>query len=296
MLRSVWTQTKLMFNKKSFMISFTLMMIICTAEVVFNAYGITIMRSDDDGFVGNDPSSVVSSFEAFILCISSNLLNYIELLFPFICALPFSFSILTDKIENTDTLLCAYSGKRNYIISKIVAVFIGSFVIFFVPLMINDILNYLIFDNSMGANLFNSNWRFNGWGVMRATDYPNAPFGDLLAASPFAYSALHAAMFSLMAGVFGVLALACSVFCRKNKVIAFAPGFLIINILQFLENYNMNSSIETKYTAVDPFLYVTYYYCDGRIGMNYGAFFIALGLIVVISSAILLFGGRKDLI
>lgn len=134
---------------------------------------------------GNDPSSVITSFEAFILCVPSGLLSYLELLFPFLCALPFSFSILTDKAANTDTLLCAYCGKRRYIISKITAAFIGSFLIFFVPLMINGCLNYLIFDNSMGANLFNPNWRFNGFGVMRATDYPNAPFENCWRLRPF---------------------------------------------------------------------------------------------------------------
>jgi hypothetical protein len=162
--------------------------------------------------------------------------------------------------------------------------------------MINGCLNYLIFDNSMGANLFNPNWRFNGFGVMRATDYPNAPFGELLAAAPFLYSMLHAFMFSLMSGVFGVLALACSVFCRRNKVLTFGVGFLIINIMQFLENYSMNDDIDKKYTALDPFKYVTYYYCDGRSGVNYLAFFIAMGAVIVVSSALLLFCGRKDYI
>ena len=296
MIRCILTQTKIMLNKKGFKFGFTVMMLICLAEVLINAYGVTAFRMEGDGFPGNDPSSVISSFEAFILCIPSGLLGYLELLFPFLCALPFSFSLLTDKAANTDTLLCAKCGKRRYIISKIAAAFIGSFLIFFIPLMINDCLNYIIFDNSMGANLFNPNWRFNGFGVMRATDYPNAPFGELLAASPFMYSALHALLFSLMSGVFGVLALASSVFCRRNKVLAFGAGFLILNILRFLENYSLNDEPCKKYTALDLFKYVTYYYCDGRTGMNYGAFFIALGAVIVICSALLLFCGRKDYI
>ena len=296
MIKSILTQTKIMLNKKGFMFGFSAMMMICLLEVVFSSYGVTALRMEGDGFPGNDPSSVITSFEAFILCVPSGLLSYLELLFPFLCALPFSFSILTDKAANTDTLLCAYCGKQRYIISKITAAFIGSFLIFFVPLMINSCLNYLIFDNSMGANLFNPNWRFNGFGVMRATDYPNAPFGELLAASPFLYSMLHAFMFSLMSGVFGVLALACSVFCRRNKVLTFGGGFLIINIMQFLENYSMNDDIDKKYTALDPFKYVTYYYCDGRSGVNYLAFFIAMGAVIVVSSALLLFCGRKDYI
>jgi hypothetical protein len=99
-----------------------------------------------------------------------------------------------------------------------------------------------------------------------------------------------------MSGVFGVLALACSVFCRRNKVLTFGVGFLIINIMQFLENYSMNDDIDKKYTALDPFKYVTYYYCDGRSGVNYLAFFIAMGAVIVVSSALLLFCGRKDYI
>ena len=263
MIKSILTQTKIMLNKKGFMFGFSAMMMICLLEVVFSSYGVTALRMEGDGFPGNDPSSVITSFEAFILCVPSGLLSYLELLFPFLCALPFSFSILTDKAANTDTLLCAYCGKRRYIISKITAAFIGSFLIFFVPLMINGCLN---------------------------------PFGELLAAAPFLYSMLHAFMFSLMSGVFGVLALACSVFCRRNKVLTFGVGFLIINIMQFLENYSMNDDIDKKYTALDPFKYVTYYYCDGRSGVNYLAFFIAMGAVIVVSSALLLFCGRKDYI
>ena len=184
--------------------------------------------------------------------------------------------ILTDKAANTDTLLCAYCGKRRYIILKITAAFIGSFLIFFVPLMINGCLNYLIFDNSMGANLFNPNWRFNGFGVMRATDYPNAPFGELLVCALFLYSMLHAFMFSLMLGsvrgacscLFGVL--------QKEQSADLRGRILIINIMQFLENYSMNDDIDKKYTALYSFKYVTYHYCDGRSGVNYLAFFIVM--------------------
>lgn len=296
MIRCILTQTKIMLGKKGFMFGFTAMMIICLGEVLISAYGVTAFRMEGDGFPGNDPSSVISSFEAFILCIPSGLLGYLELVFPFLCALPFSFSLLTNKAANTDTLLCAKCGKGRYVISKICAAFMGSFLIFFIPLMINDVLNYLVFDNSMGADLFDPNWRFNGFGVMRETDFPNAPFGDLLAASPFMYSALHAFMFSLMAGAFGVLALACSVFCGRNKVLTFGAGFMILNILRFLESWSLNGEPDKKYTALDPFGYVTCYYCDGRAGMDYGAFFIALGAVVVISSALLLFCGRKDYI
>ena len=294
MIRCILTQTKIMLCKKGFKFGFTATMIICLAEVLINAYGVTAFRMEGDGFPGNDPSSVISSFEAFILCIPSGLLGYLELLFPFLGALPFSFSLLTDKAANTDTLLCAKCGKRRYIISKTAAAFIGSFLIFFIPLMINDLLNYIVFDNSMGADLFDPNWRFKGFGVMRKTDFPDAPFGKLLAASPFLYSALHALLFSLMSGVFGVLALASSVFCRRNKVLAFGAGFMILNIMRFLENYSLNNDIDKKYTALDPFKYVTYYYCDGRTGMNYGAFFITMGAVVIISSALLIFCGRND--
>ena len=140
MIKSILTQTKIMLNKKGFMFGFSAMMMICLLEVVFSSYGVTALRMEGDGFPGNDPSSVITSFEAFILCVPSGLLSYLELLFPFLCALPFSFSILTDKAANTDTLLCAYCGKRRYIISKITAAFIGSFLIFFVPLMITAVL------------------------------------------------------------------------------------------------------------------------------------------------------------
>ena len=296
MIRSILTQTKIMMNKKGFMFTFTAVMIICLAEVIINSYGISFYRMGGNGFPENDASSVISSFEAYILCVPSGLLSYIKLLFPFLCALPFSFSILTDKSANTDTLLCTYCGKRRYLISKIAATFIGSSLIFFIPLMVNNCLNYLIFDNSMGANLFNPNWRWSGFGVMRTTDYPNAPFGDIIAVSPFLFCALHAFLFSIMSGVFGILALACSIFCRRNKVLTFGIGFLIINIMQFLENYISNDDIEKKYTALDPFIYVTFYYCDGRTGMNYGAFFISLGALIVLSSALLIYLSRKDYI
>ena len=104
MIKSILTQTKIMLNKKGFMFGFSAMMMICLLEVVFSSYGVTALRMEGDGFPGNDPSSVITSFEAFILCVPSGLLSYLELLFPFLCALPFSFSILTDKAANTDTL------------------------------------------------------------------------------------------------------------------------------------------------------------------------------------------------
>ena len=93
MIKSILTQTKIMLNKKGFMFGFSAMMMICLLEVVFSSYGVTALRMEGDGFPGNDPSSVITSFEAFILCVPSGLLSYLELLFPFLCALPFSFRL-----------------------------------------------------------------------------------------------------------------------------------------------------------------------------------------------------------
>ena len=83
MIKSILTQTKIMLNKKGFMFGFSAMMMICLLEVVFSSYGVTALRMEGDGFPGNDPSSVITSFEAFILCVPSGLLSYLELLFPF---------------------------------------------------------------------------------------------------------------------------------------------------------------------------------------------------------------------
>lgn len=296
MLRNISTQTKIMLNKTGFKASFTIVMVFCMAEVVMNSFGVKYMRGLDDGFVGNDPSSVITTFEAFMLCEPSNMLSFIRLLFPFLCALPFSFSLLTDKLTNTDVLFCAYGGKGRYVVSKAAATFIGSFVIFFVPLLIQLGLNYMIFDSSMGADIFNPNWNFSGWGVMRATDYPCAPFGNILARSPFLFSLMYCGMFSLMSGVFGVFALACSVFCRRNKVMSFAAGFLVLNILQYADDYAMNGDIDEKYTVLDPFSYITFYYHGGAYGLNYKLFYIFLGILLVISALILAISARTDYI
>ena len=296
MFRSILTQLRVMLNKRGFQVSFSAVMVICLGEVILNCYGFKGMRGWDDGFVGNDPSSAITTFEAFILCQSSNLLDLLELLFPFLCLLPFSFSLLTDKTTNTDVLFCAYEGKRRYVISKIIAVFVGSFIIFMIPLCIEILVNYIIFDNSMGANIFDPNWRFTGWGVGRVTDYPGAPFGDILAMSPLLFSLLYAFFFSVMGGVFGVFGLACSVFCRKNKALAFAGGFVIFNILQFLEDYSMNGDVEQKYTALDPFRYTTFYYFSGYIVLDYALFFGFLAAILAISCIILFISSKLEMI
>lgn len=105
MIKSILTQTKIMLNKKGFMFGFSAMMMICLLEVVFSSYGVTALRMEGDGFPGNDPSSVITSFEAFILCVPSGLLSYLELLFPFLCALPFSFRYLPTR-QPTRILCC----------------------------------------------------------------------------------------------------------------------------------------------------------------------------------------------
>jgi hypothetical protein len=162
--------------------------------------------------------------------------------------------------------------------------------------MIELALDYLIFDNSMGANIFNPNWNFTGWGVMRATDYANYPFGDILARSPLAFSIMYSAMFSLMSGVFGFFALACSVFFRGKKSLSFIPGFVILNVLVYAEDYAMNGDIDTKYTELDPFRYVSYYYTNGYYGLNYGLFFASLLLLVIIGAVILTVSVKTDYI
>ncbi|MBR1751439.1 MAG: hypothetical protein IJ740_11280 [Ruminococcus sp.] len=62
MIKNILIQTKIMLNKKGFMFGFTAMMIIYLGEVLISAYGIIVFRMEGDGFPGNDPLSVISSF------------------------------------------------------------------------------------------------------------------------------------------------------------------------------------------------------------------------------------------
>jgi len=66
-------------------------------------------------------------------------------MFPFVVILPFSFSYFEDKETQTYNFYVSRMGKKNYILSKAIVSFCGSFLIIFIPFLLNMLLNHITY-------------------------------------------------------------------------------------------------------------------------------------------------------
>lgn len=234
---------------------------------------------------GIEQAVMYSFLEISVLSQENKVGWYVVMFFSFLLVLPGGMSLAVDKKTKTDILWVGRCGKKNYLISKMIAVFLVTFLCFFIPFIIELGLNLLAFPATAHGNL-------GGWELYRES-YENVRqyfLFTLYYAHPALYAVIMSVIISTAAALLSMVPLACSCFFYKYYAYLLVPVYFLLSLFQ-----------KTKFSFGKVNFSHNYYYyfqwCHGNIHREdlfvFGCLIMAISLL---SCVVVLYSVRKDTI
>lgn len=265
------SRLSLCFRQNGFIFSMTLMLSFSIGTFVYNALH----------FKNLDTSQIIGASNLLATSARSVFIGYFEMLFPFAVIMPFCFNYITDREQNNIGVISIRSSRSAYYISSWITAFVGGFVIIFIPLIINFLLNVTTFP--IAGMLDDTN--MNTYASAHITEYWSKYIAaDLYVKHPIAHNLLFIFIPSLFSGIVCVFVYSVSFFVKRYKLLLFMPFYGVHYVLSALEN---KTEINVYY-----FRYITQ--LEVASGKNVGFFAMLCILMLGISVAILIRKIKSD--
>lgn len=271
-IQAISMQMRLMINKKEFQITYIINM---GYVLLTYLYYVTY-------YWGEDVSTIASPSAVFALLTKSKFFDLYISIVPFLVVFPFAMSFMDDKKNYLLPILQVRSGVKVYYISKAVGCFIGGFLSFFIPLMIGILLNVLTFPESgitFLGDYFDMNFdaAITGADVLIRTRWAGLWFPRLFIDSPDLYNILFCIFFSIAMGISSMFLYVVSFFIKRQKLLLLLPFFLIVSVLNIMDEYNM---VHPPYVCFKVMQYIT---VNAMYGKNPVYIYIFLLLMILFS-------------
>lgn len=258
-INMIHMQLRLMMNKKEFQLVYVINIgyILLTYFMHIRAYW------------GYEVSTILSpgSASAIVYHYNNKVYHIYMVLIPFLLVLPFAMSFIDDNKSLILPVMQIRSGIRVYYVSKGITCFIGGFIAFFMPLLINLFLNHFTFPDSgltFIGDLYDVNFDWRTTGVMLAieTKWPRMWFLRLFLASQEGYVLLFCILFSAIMGIWGTFVYVLSFVLNKSKLILLLPFYLITACFERLELFSRGREPYVCYSVI------SYFMVDGWYGKS----------------------------
>lgn len=220
------------------------------------------------------------SNENFILMSTNTraILMILALFFPLLSICIYAGSYSKERKENITYSIILRSSKGKYVVSKSLAIIAVTFLSFFIPLFINQILCYLVFP----MDGLDNRWGIPNYDLIQS--YSGKALFDLFRIQyPFIYNLLYILIYSILGSVLALLAYGIS-FINKIKrfqgIQVNVSIFIVVMIVSYVAQM-------LKINMLDYLSYVQ----PGRNGTFYG--FIIITVLMLLSAIILIFKGYK---
>ncbi len=254
MLQSIKYEIIVMIHKKEFIVAFCFMMVFLLVAFLYACEGqwgleVSEVLAADYLYAGQHSSAAWGIF-MYLIC--------------FIVVLPHAMSYINDIESGTQSLVLVRSSRLRYYVSKNIAVFLGNFMIIFIPFLFNFILCHLTFSEL-------PNYGFGEYGLpnyfrtITGSNYiyasqvrhPGIPMIGLFVQSPELYALLYLLILASTAGIMGNFVLCISFFIKKHRIFLFLPIYLIITFSGVATSYSemmayrSTDRVFTNYTIMD---------------------------------------------
>ena len=221
MVKSTIAQIRYLMSRNGSIISFYILLL----TVVIN-YLKNVLE-----FRGTDLSSMIFPLKLSLLSFnqtfydSTYILLLIQLL-PILAVLPAGTSLCKEAQTEIDIYIISRIGRVKYLISRYMASFIVTFIVFLTPFLIETIMILLSFPLRASGDLSNLS--------LYDADYieyvSNYSFFALYLVFPFIYHMVGILIFSLFAGLLAMFTLSVTAVIKmKYRVLAFIPVFILLN-------------------------------------------------------------------
>lgn len=221
-LKAAISQTGFMLRKREAVCVFYVIFIMVIYNFVDN-----VLR-----FQGRDVLSMYHPMKMLLLSYNrtgynaSNTLMLIQV-YPFLVALAAGFSLAKEYQLGIRTYMVSRIGNNAYQISKYIAVFFTTMIVFTVPFLLEIILNCLSFPMKAVGDM-------EGVPVYYSEEYAvcvnNYQMKNLYLFSPYLYAVVGTLVFGAISGLIGVFTVAVSSLVRvKYNVFLFIPVYVVLN-------------------------------------------------------------------
>lgn len=123
--------------------------------------------------------------------------------------------------------MIARMGSSKYYVSKLVAGFIVTSVVFTIPFLSELVLNCISFPMAATGDFINLN-QYDPRYVEMVSRYA---FPELFKSDPYLYSIVGILLFGVFSGILGMLTIALSMILKvRYKIFLFLPVFVLLNI------------------------------------------------------------------
>lgn len=263
-MKNYLLQIKLLFKRKSFIVTLTVMILYSVFAFLLNCY-----TYYGKYFINVQAAKYLyfgSDFGDIIFVIYS-------LIFPLIAALPFADTYFEESKSRTTEFCVTRASNNTYYFSKLSAVFSSGFLVAAAPLAVNYLLNFIAFplDSSIDATNLNYVDSHLFTGV-----YETGLFQNLFAQNIYLYNLLYLFLASVVSGLIAVIVFQFSFFYKKSRILLICSMFVIVNFLIIVMD-----SLGLSALNILNYIFASRFYCgQSMIGM-------LLTFVLIISAAML---------
>ncbi len=162
-------------------------------------------------------------------------------LYPFLIVLPAGFGLSKEYQLGEHVYLSARLGNRTYKLSKILASFLATAIVFTVPFLMEFLLNCVSFPLDAAGDL--SNWPVYDEQYLEGVG--NYFMGGLYEANPYIYALVGILLFGLASGLLGAATVVISSLIRvKYNIFLFLPSLILLNLPLMLPADNLPFSVQ----------------------------------------------------
>ncbi len=282
------TQLRIMVEKKSFKIGFTIMILLACLTPL--NYVLEAVIHEDD------ISLLVSREYAYIFNAYSYLTLYTIFLIPILSFFTFSLSYVTDRKCGYDFIMISRKGSRSYYISKYFCCLIGGFCIVFIPALVNILINFLFLPSTQ-TDLFNDNVYNHLYGVLSNSDldqnikqYYIFEY-NMIIEHPFLNNLCAALCMGVVSGVSSVSTFVASFFIKERY------AFLSVLASYFILFFGRLYRTLYEYGIINTYkasMILDEYGTNEMGNKNYFVFFIEIIVLLIISFIIVIKKSDKD--
>ena len=226
MIRIVFLQTRDMLKRKESLLAFCILLILVLWNYIRNVFA----------FQGTDVIAMYHPMKLLLLsynmtCYNADLTILFIQLFPILVVCPAGFALAKEYQIGESIYVSARLGNDRYKMSKFMAVFATTFIIFTVPFLIEMILNCLAFPLVATGDL--SNWDAYDISYLNSVNNYIAP--QFYREAPYLYSFMCVVLFGVFSGMLGVFTSVISaVYKVKYNIFLFLPVYVFLNMFSML--------------------------------------------------------------
>lgn len=216
--KSIKLQIGILLEKKVAIISFFIML----GLVLYNYYLNVVQYEGTYTNMMIQPMRLLflSSEEQYTANIKFSFLQY----YPLFVVLPAGLFYASDVQSKMNIYLSQRLGNIKYLFGKMIAVFIVTFAVFTIPLLLEMGLNCIAFPLEANGNFY-GNGIYTEIYVNSVSRYM---FLGVFKISPYLYALISILLFGVVSGVLAMFTVAVSMFFSKYKVLLLLPVYVLL--------------------------------------------------------------------